>query len=702
MQTTAAGPPTGFNDQTGFTANFGAGQGGYHAHQSSTRTYTHGSNQGAAGFVGGAHGHSAGFAGHAGGNLPIISGGAAGLGGQLVFGEGQVRRSVVLDGGIAGAGGFATVGTGMAGFGGVRKSAIIEGGPIHLDGYSGRRSVIVDGGFGYGAHGAYGAYGAYGYHHPGYYYQMPQMVRPIYALFPTGQQKQETVVTETVSEEVQTQLRLKTEECEQWRLKCQQLESQLRAMEDKLRRGAGDVDLIRSQYEAKISEYMNEIERLNGVLRVKLEEIERLRGFQTKCIEFEGQLVSYTNEIDALRMELDRANLQKKQKADEAEEYRRKLMRLESEFNEINMEISRLNDELNYKNRENGELKNKLSKLEITIRELREREALIIEYENKIALLSQEVERLNSLLKRKGDEINNLNSTISSLEAELNSKEYEISDYKAKISKLEITIRDLKAKCEQIIALENQVAMLSQEIERLNSMLRGKTSELDNFKRSSTTFQTTIEEREIELGNLRGDLNAKARQYDELNMKYTTIVSELRSKDATIQEYENRIALLSQEVERLNSMMKTRANEIEEWKMKYSRLESESAQFGRDKLYEYETKISTLTSEIESLTLQLSEFATFKTKYNSVLLHVVLLCAEIDALRINDEAKRKEVANVQKEMKEERRKSTMGSQLEVGSTSIGGSALGGERKSITTTTYTTTKRASNYMSGSNY
>ena len=185
-------------------------------------------------------------------------------------------------------------------------------------------------------------------------------------------------------------------------------------------------------------------------------------------------------------------------------------------------------------------------------------------------------------------------------------------------------------------------------------------------------------------------------------MKYTTIVSELRSKDATIQEYENRIALLSQEVERLNSMMKTRANEIEEWKMKYSRLESESAQFGRDKLYEYETKISTLTSEIESLTLQLSEFATFKTKYNSVLLHVVLLCAEIDALRINDDTKRKEVANVQKEMKEERRKSTMGSQLEVGSTSIGGSALGGERKSITTTTYTTTKRASNYMSGSNY
>jgi len=40
-----------------------------------------------------------------------------------------------------------------------------------------------------------------------------------------------------------------------------------------------------------------------------------------------------------------------------------------------------------------------------------------------------------------------------------------------------------------------------------------------------------------------------------------------------LREYEERIALLSQEIERLNATLRQRLGEIDEWKSKYSRYE---------------------------------------------------------------------------------------------------------------------------------
>ena len=106
---------------------------------------------------------------------------------------------------------------------------------------------------------------------------------------------------------------------------------------------------------------------------------------------------------------------------------------------------------------------------------------------------------------------------------------------------------------------EGRIALLTQEIERLNSMMRGKSDEIEQWKVRCS--------------------------------KYEISISEYRSYDNKLKDYENRIALLSQEIERLNSMLKTRSQDIEYWKTKYSQLEYSIYQY-RD--YEERVKILTL------------------------------------------------------------------------------------------------------------
>ena len=161
----------------------------------------------------------------------------------------------------------------------------------------------------------------------------------------------------------------------------------------------------------------------------------------------------------------------------------------------------------------------------------------------------------------------------------------------------------------------------------------------------------------------------------------------MSAKDRTIMEYENKIALLTQEIERTNVLIEKRGAEIDNWRTKYSRLEQESEFGGREKIMEYESRITTITQELNVL----------REKYSYVVSYVVLLCAEIDALRIGEnqaaeatyKAKRESV-NLQNSMAENdsRRKSySQIAQLEP-------SSFGGGSTTVTKRIVTTTQQSS--------
>jgi predicted nucleic acid-binding Zn-ribbon protein len=112
-------------------------------------------------------------------------------------------------------------------------------------------------------------------------------------------------------------------------------------------------------------------------------------------------------------------------------------------------------------------------------------------YENKVAALTTEIERLNSVLKTRLGEIDDLRNKISKheitiknytvvesenrgLQDKLQSNARTIEDFRHKVTKYETDINNLRLLERKHEESEKKNAMLNGELERLNGLLRGK------------------------------------------------------------------------------------------------------------------------------------------------------------------------------------------------------------------------------------
>lgn len=70
----------------------------------------------------------------------------------------------------------------------------------------------------------------------------------------------------------------------------------------------------------------------------------------------------------------------------------------------------------------------------------------------------------------------------------------------------------------------------------------------------------------------------------------------MRQLQAQLTEYENRITLLTTEIERLNTILHQRLSDIEEWKSRFNRIEIELNKYRvfEDKCRDYESRIQLL------------------------------------------------------------------------------------------------------------
>lgn len=121
------------------------------------------------------------------------------------------------------------------------------------------------------------------------------------------------------------------------------------------------------------------------------------------------------------------------------------------------------------------------------------------EYENKIALMSQEIERLNDSLRKKVDEIGTLNKQLQALRGEndelsrgnnesgmkiaqiTQSYSVQISSYETKINQCNIQIEELTSRIRELTnanqrlnEYEINLRKLTQENDGLSSQLRQK------------------------------------------------------------------------------------------------------------------------------------------------------------------------------------------------------------------------------------
>lgn len=185
--------------------------------------------------------------------------------------------------------------------------------------------------------------------------------------------------------------------------------------------------------------------------------------------------------------------------------------------------------------------------------------------------MSQEIDRLNNQLRLKMDEIKGSENKIRMYEHEFETLQRRFSDAEGMISEhknnrqileqklnslnneneeLRRTLRELSDANRRITDYEARMTLLGQEVERLNANLRMKNEELAS---SDNMFKNYRRDAEAKLSSLNNELEESRRKAGEtLNVQANRIV-----------EYENKVILLSQEIERLNYHFKESSYEIE-------------------------------------------------------------------------------------------------------------------------------------------
>ena len=122
---------------------------------------------------------------------------------------------------------------------------------------------------------------------------------------------------------------------------------------------------------------------------------------------------------------------------------------------------------------------------------------------------------------------------------------------------------------------EDRISIFSLENERLNSLMKLLINETDEWKIKYSKLEILIHEKsgiEGELRRIQDILQTKNREIEDWRNKHNSLeinIVELKSSQRKLFEYENKIAMLSQEIERNNSIISLKNEEIVGWKSKY-------------------------------------------------------------------------------------------------------------------------------------
>jgi uncharacterized small protein (DUF1192 family) len=86
----------------------------------------------------------------------------------------------------------------------------------------------------------------------------------------------------------------------------------------------------------------------------------------------------------------------------------------------------------------------------------------VVEYENRLVMLTSEIERLNKLIDEQR------RSFTSELTKKLQQKSQEVEDWVSKYQRLEGTFQEYRRVEDQVIHYQQRVILLSAEVDRLN------------------------------------------------------------------------------------------------------------------------------------------------------------------------------------------------------------------------------------------
>ena len=234
----------------------------------------------------------------------------------------------------------------------------------------------------------------------------------------------------------------------------------------------------------------------------------------------------------------------------ETDTYKQRIQKLLGENNSLNEEVRSVQENLRLSAGQIGKLQNefkivcdegdmlkrKNQELDNGLKKLRS------EAENKIALLSQEVERLNAVVEKKNSEIRNLGGEVQEHQEGLRLSS-------AQLSKLGAEMNDLK----------NRLGATTQEADsykiRIQKLLGENTSLGDEVRSAQENLRLSAGT----LGKLQNEFKIVCGENDELKKRINDYEAAVKRLNA---EGENKVRVLSEECQRLNTLAEKRGNEI--------------------------------------------------------------------------------------------------------------------------------------------
>lgn len=287
--------------------------------------------------------------------------------------------------------------------------------------------------------------------------------------------------------------------------------------------------LYKQELEGKLELTAGEVERLSDLMRNKMDEIEgwkqRLSAKEAELTHYknlENDMATYENKLNMLKAENDRINGILKSRLEQIEAWKRK-------NNELQDGLSRMTllekDKKMFEDKFNNQIKN-IQELNFAIEQmrnendgLRRAETRCRDVENKSEIMAKEMERLNNLLR---------------------GKEQEVNDSRIKLSKLETNINEFRNIQLQLNEYENKIALMTQEIDRLNNLIKDRNqdiSTLENQKLQLHTlvnqyknYELKIQENEQTVSKLQSALNNARNELDGMANKIR--IAESKAKEA--------------------------------------------------------------------------------------------------------------------------------------------------------------------------
>jgi uncharacterized small protein (DUF1192 family) len=262
---------------------------------------------------------------------------------------------------------------------------------------------------------------------------------------------------------------------------------------------------------------------------------------------------------------------------------------LESESGRFTVEIREVTRRLTGSNEEVERLNREKIILERRLTEVGAQTSKLSEYENKIAMLGQEIERLNYILKSKVTEAQETQARFSKLEFEFesfrNGTKRDIDESRRIIQQLQVENRDLGGKASDVERLNNSSRDLQLNLSKVSS--ENKFLAEENMRAQEGLRLSTNQ-----ISKLVSDVNEVKHENENLRRR----LQETGPIHQKVTEYENKVAMLSQEVERLTSLLHAKSSENNMLSTKLHDLDSMHRTIST-----LQEKISRLTGENYSL-----------------------------------------------------------------------------------------------------